>query len=434
MSWSVSSTTRRRPSRSTSTPISIRGNLDTPPRIGVGRRFREARPLPEEPASQMTSERVRMGWVIPASLLVAGFVLLAYGPCLDNDFWRIDDQRHVANGAGFPFPNQYFRPGQELSFRLLWTIGGTNPLPYFCMGVLCHLAAALLMLVLTHRLFGSRLAAFVAALLFATLFAPHQAVVWMSAQEGVQEVVLSLAALLFWLRHLDRGGIPALVASFGFAAAAFCFRQSAVNLVPWMLAVQVWAHGPRDLWRPRRLLAWLPFILLAVLVTWRGCAGPGRRWNRARMEPPDSPPGPATALSGSPAFASRVLQMAVRWNRAPPHRRGRARRTRRGVNHLLPTPAWRRTARGRAAVHGASGSRAPARRAHGRAPRRARDHRRAQLLQRRSGVRPPAHRALPPGAGDLRPTQGARVPSLDSAHCLGDRERPCHPRHREAQV
>ncbi len=207
--------------------------------------------------------------------LLAGLVLLAYGPCLDNSFWRIDDHRHVWNGAGGPFPNQYFRPGQELSFRLLWAAGGLHPLPYYAMGVLCHLACALLLFLLARRILQARLAAFAAAALFGTLFAPHQAVFWMSAHEGVQEVLCSLAALLCWLLYLEREREAWLLASLACAAAALCFRQSAVNLLPWMLAVQVWARGARDLLRPARLLAWLPFLVLAALIVWRGLLVPG---------------------------------------------------------------------------------------------------------------------------------------------------------------
>ncbi|MBI4882254.1 MAG: glycosyltransferase family 39 protein [Planctomycetes bacterium] len=223
----------------------------------------------------MTPDQTGFRKTAVLAVLLTGLVLLAYGPCLDNSFWRIDDHRHVLNGAGGPFPNQYFRPGQELSFRLAWAAGGIDPFPYYAMGVLCHLACALLIFALARRLLESRLAAFVAAALFATLFAPHQAVLWMSAHEGVQEVLFSLAALLCWLLHLERGAKTWLLASLACAAAAMCFRQSAINLLPWMLAVQLWARGLKDLVRPARLLAWIPFLVLAALVVQRGLLVPG---------------------------------------------------------------------------------------------------------------------------------------------------------------
>lgn len=202
-------------------------------------------------------------------------VLLAYGSCLDNHFWEIDDQRHVANGAGYPFPNDYFRPGHEWSFRLLWKVAGTDPFPYYASGLLFHWLSSCLVFLLGIRLLGGYAQGLVAGLVFASLFAPHQAIFWVGAQLGVQQVAFALAALLCWLRFLERGGLLLWTAAFFFACMAVCFKECGLNLLPWMLVVHVGIRGFRDLFSPKRILAWLPFILLGGLVAYRALTVPG---------------------------------------------------------------------------------------------------------------------------------------------------------------
>lgn len=219
-------------------------------------------------------------------LFLAGLVLLVYGPCLDNYFWEIDDQRHLANGAGGPFPNQYFRPLQAVSFKALWNVAGLDPFFYYLVGLVFHWMSACLLYMLARRLFSGIFPALAAALIFSTLFAPHQAVFWIGAHLGVQAVFFLLAALLAWLIYLEKGGFVPWLAALICAGLSVCFKETGLNLFPCMLILQLWARGFKDLFRPGRIAAWSPFLVLALWITWRAISVPGGVGLEAELQRP----------------------------------------------------------------------------------------------------------------------------------------------------
>ena len=231
-------------------------------------------------------ERIGTPRAWAAFLILAGAVFLAYYPVLDNGFWIIDDQRHLANGMGFPFPNQYFRVGQEWSFRLLWRIAGTHPFPYYLTGLLFHLAATLMTAALAWKILKEKRAALAAGLVFATLYAPSQAVLWVGAHLGVQSTAFALASLLFWAAFLEKGGWFRWTGSLLFGILAMCFKESGVNLLPFMLVVFLWAKGPSELLRPREWIPWIPLVLFAGYVTWHAVTVPGGIGLEVRMSGP----------------------------------------------------------------------------------------------------------------------------------------------------
>ncbi len=237
-------------------------------------------------AGEEGESRLSKAWISAALLLLAGAAFLAYYPVLDNGFYIIDDQRHLANGMGFPFPNHYFRPGQEWSFRLLWPLAGTDPFPYYLTGLLFHLAATVLTTLLAWKVLKERWAALAAGLVFATLYAPSQAVLWIGAHLGVQSVTFALASLLFWIAFLERGGWFRWAGSLVFGVLAMCFKESGVNLLPFMLVVYLRFKGPRALLRPRNWLPWIPLVLFAAYVTWHAVTVPGGIGLEVRMSGP----------------------------------------------------------------------------------------------------------------------------------------------------
>ncbi|MHC4942683.1 MAG: hypothetical protein ACYTG7_06635 [Planctomycetota bacterium] len=212
---------------------------------------------------------------MPAFLLLFLLVLVTYAPCLDNFFWEIDDQRHLAHGAGHAFPNNYFRPGQALSFMILWNVAGTDPFPYYLAGLLFHCAASFLFLLLAFQIFERLSHAWLAAALFAVLFAPHQAVLWIGAHLGVQALCFSLAALVFWVKFLKQGGLVPWLAALLFACLAMAFKETGLNLLPWMLVLHLGFKGIRDVFRLQSLAAWIPFVGVAAWIAWRAMTVPG---------------------------------------------------------------------------------------------------------------------------------------------------------------
>jgi hypothetical protein len=91
----------------------------------------------------------------------------------------------------------------------------------------------------------------------------------------VQALFFSLVALLFWVKHLKQGGFLPWLVALCFACLAMGFKETGLNLLPWMLALQWAFKGFKDFMRPRRIAAWIPFLAVALWVAWRALSVPG---------------------------------------------------------------------------------------------------------------------------------------------------------------
>lgn len=215
-----------------------------------------------------TTSRSR-SWLV-AIVTLTTIVLLAYIGSIDNGFHQIDDHRHLANGAGLPFPNGHFRPGQEWTFRLLYQIFGTWAAPYHVLALVFHLGCCILIFRLVWKLFDDVGLGLATAAVFACLFASHQAVLWIGANLGLQAVFFSLASLNAWLAWLHRPKASTLVIAFLLFGFSTLFKESGLITLPMMLLLQIYRKSLSDLLRRPSLLAWLPFALLAIALVLRG--------------------------------------------------------------------------------------------------------------------------------------------------------------------
>ncbi len=83
-------------------------------------------------------------------------------------------------------------------------------------------------------------------------------------------VFFSLASILLWARFLEKPGFTSLIFSLLAALAAGGFKQSGVNIIPWMIILQLRLKGPRSFLEKRILLAWIPFLVWAGIIIYIG--------------------------------------------------------------------------------------------------------------------------------------------------------------------
>jgi hypothetical protein len=143
--------------------------------------------------------RVRLLLFAALLAFAAHATLRAYGGVLDNYFYESDDAGHLI-GDGYAFG--HFRPVQWVFLRLLFRAFGGQPRGYYLAGLVLHAASALCVGWLALRLSARPWAAAAATLVFAQLFAPHEAVLWISANGGLLVVLFLLLFALAWDAYL----------------------------------------------------------------------------------------------------------------------------------------------------------------------------------------------------------------------------------------
>ena len=208
----------------------------------------------------------------------ASFVLpLLYGavvfaPMLGNGFMR-DDYTWIASAIDsardpallFGPPHKDFRPLAGLLFRLNLALSGLEPIGYYGVNLLLHLANVTLVMILALRLTGgSRAVALLAGAFFAGAYGSYgDAVTWISGRTGLLADLFVLSALVAWHSFLEgrRGRDYAL--ALGCCALALLSKETAVVLVP-LLALLEWARGvpARAPLRWSAVRAYLPFAAL----------------------------------------------------------------------------------------------------------------------------------------------------------------------------
>ena len=156
----------------------------------------------------------------------------------------------------------YWRPVAKLSFALDHMLWGFNPLGYHLTSVVLHALCTLAVTLLTRRLSLSRDAALMAGLLFALHPIHAYAVSWIAARYDLLCTLFCILCLLAFLRHLERGGLLALLGVVGFQTLAVLSKELAFVL-PLALAF-IGLAAARGAMRERiRRAAW-PVLLSAA--------------------------------------------------------------------------------------------------------------------------------------------------------------------------
>jgi hypothetical protein len=124
---------------------------------------------------------------------------------------------------------RFFRPVWRLYFAFLYSLFGLNPLPYHLVGIVLHIANALLIYFLVKRLWNQSIPGFAVALLFAISPKLNESVQWISAVCELSACFFMLAAILLYLRYLARRKKSCLAFSCVSFALALLSKETAIT-------------------------------------------------------------------------------------------------------------------------------------------------------------------------------------------------------------
>jgi len=237
----------------------------------------------------MTSPTIR---ALGGVMLLAVLVALAYQPAWHGGF-LLDDDLLLTENAIIKSPNGLaefwltdhatdYWPVTNSVLWVEWRLWGMDPTGYHAVNLALHVADALLLWLVLHRL--SIPGAYAAALLFAVHPVNVESVAWISSLKNVLSLFFSLVAVACYLTADDRGmgrrscrdalpdarqGSPASPHAvwYGLSLAAFLLamlsKGSAV-VVPLLLLAIVWWRRPVA-WRD--LVGLAPFFVAAAGLT-----------------------------------------------------------------------------------------------------------------------------------------------------------------------
>ncbi len=190
------------------------------------------------------SKSNQSGAVIAANwrliLLLAGLVLAAYAPALNNGFisddyvilQRAEELRHAPLSL-FAIAPEGFRFTSYLSFLILKTCFGYRAGFFYGFLIMLHLANTLMFWRLLRALAADSEDAAIGAIFFATLQNPQEAVYWLAGMNESLVGAFILAALLLWIKgRYALSGLSCLVALFS--------KESALVLVVLVPLLDLW--------------------------------------------------------------------------------------------------------------------------------------------------------------------------------------------------
>ena len=203
--------------------------------------------------------------LLASCLYVVAFaaVVAGYHPVLDNFFFPVDDPTLIWSVQNGEPPTPHFRPLYTVWNRLLLALCGTEPGSWYAAGLLVHLASAFLVGHLGRRLTASD-AGVVAGVVFAALYSPNEAVLWVAANCGLCVVLFVLLAAVAWDAWLERGGAARYLAALAALLVAMGFKEECVLAGPLFLALDAARNGWRRLLSLRHLRVYVPFALAAA--------------------------------------------------------------------------------------------------------------------------------------------------------------------------
>lgn len=200
---------------------------------------------------------------------------LVYMPSLDNSFTNWDDNYYVTENAVVAHPTLAtlittplggnYHPLTMASLALNYAFSGTRPFSYHWLNLFLHVANTALVFLLVWKLSGRRLWTTIVTSLFFGIHPMHvESVAWISERKDVLYALFYLAALLAYLRYLEKKG-PAWLAltwiAFVLSAAS---KPAAVVLPLTLLAIDYFKRRPL---RGRRV--WVekaPFFVVSAAV------------------------------------------------------------------------------------------------------------------------------------------------------------------------
>jgi hypothetical protein len=187
-------------------------------------------------------------WPTLAALALS--VVLGYGAVLDNGFFEIDDPTlldHVSRGLGF---TPHFRPLPRAWNSALFQVFGRTAWAYYAAGLALHSLNAFACAVLVWRLTSNAVAGITAGFVFALWYAPHQVILWISANCGLLSVALMLLTGIAWHSYVNSPARVTYLLSLLALAGAMASKEDCVVLAPLLIGIDACVQGARA-FRPR---------------------------------------------------------------------------------------------------------------------------------------------------------------------------------------
>jgi hypothetical protein len=168
----------------------------------------------------------------------------------------------------------WYRPVQGVLFRIGYEVFRNDPMWYHLVNVLFHSANSLLLFALVTQTLRNWRTGFIAAVLFATSPLSALAVFWAGVIDPVT-TLLSLLAISFWLRYLERESSKDYWLAFGAFLIALLSKEIAVTLpITLFLFDRFYSSKPVDRNRVLKryvwyLIVWAVYAPLEYIVVQR---------------------------------------------------------------------------------------------------------------------------------------------------------------------
>jgi Tfp pilus assembly protein PilF len=252
-------------------------------------------------------------WGLPATVVAVGLVLLvliAFSPCLQNDFVNWDDDKNILENASYrglglthlrwDWTSFHVGVYQPLAWMILgaeYLLFGLKPWGYHLASLVLYAVNTILLFVLTLTLLGHRrpgskreapwmlaLGAGLAVALFTVHPLRTEVVAWASGQPYLPCAFFLMLTVLAYLRAFERGRAPRwewLAGSFFLFAGALLSKAVAVTLPAVLLILDGYPLGRLGRGRGRwcgpqvRRVWWekVPFTLLSTIFVLLAIAG-----------------------------------------------------------------------------------------------------------------------------------------------------------------
>lgn len=199
-----------------------------------------------------------------AAVCVILAALIAYSNAVDY-FFSQDDFTFLARAMGIAQYPDFTDPfgtrvlSTRIYFQAMKGLFGLRPDAYHWASLALHALNALLVLAVAKRWTGSRAAAIVAGLAFATSDLAFTAVFWISGVQDLLATTFLLVSALLWIHGLEKGIAWSIPSACALGLSVLC-KETGV-LFPLALAMIAWARGA---WNRPKALALLPHAAVSV--------------------------------------------------------------------------------------------------------------------------------------------------------------------------
>ena len=216
----------------------------------------------------------KLKFVLPL-LIILVITFFCYSPVLNNSLTNYDDHRYVLENHHIKQLNfnsvlktfdtyfdGHYHPLTLISLSVDYFIGGTDAFQYHLTNIILHLINTLLVFWFIFLLLKRRNIALFVALLFGINTMGVESVAWISERKNLLYTLFYLAALISYLKYLDKKKLLSLIPVLLFFLLSVLSKAQAVTLPITLLAID-WLYK-RNLLSKQVLLEKIPLLLISI--------------------------------------------------------------------------------------------------------------------------------------------------------------------------